>query len=220
MRLEWLKANKIAVSSMALNMILGASVLTLSYGISTKHERLVIMPPIVNNAFEVQWNGASSTYYQDMSIFVASMMGSTTKANINYNLEAISKFASPPMFKVISERLRGYVSTLPVDVTLAAWFTPIDVRYEPATNKVFVIGSLNSSAVANQANSKDVIYEFQWQIIAGRPEFQAFDSYEGTEPHTQMWLKNNPNPQQSAPATTGTQAQGQTTSPEVSANAQ
>lgn len=199
MRLHWLKANKIAVSSMALNIILGASVLSLSYGLATKHERVIIVPPVVNNAFEVQWNGASSSYYQDFSIFITTTMGSTTKSNVNYNLDVIAKFATPQVYKIISERLRGYVSNLSVDLTYASWFTPMDVKYEPASNKVFVIGSLSSSAIANRTDTKDVVYEFQWQIVGGKPEFYGFDSYVGTEPRTLLWLKNNPTPQTIAP---------------------
>lgn len=182
-------SHKIAIASTFTSFVLAIVVLIQAYGLSTKRERLVIMPPTIDQQYQIQWDTANVEYYKKFALVLSGLIGQVNKKNIGTLKTSINVFLAPALQRPMAESLESLASKLPND-NFTSWFEPVSTQYEYATQKIFVIGSLKSSVIGSQVQSQPVVYEYIFKMEAGKPVATHFDSYEGSKPRTRSVIHN------------------------------
>lgn len=188
--MEWDSSHKLVVLSMTINVICIVIICLLSYTVSKKNERIIVVPTTVNKAFEIQWEHASSEYYKEMALWISGMMGAVTPKTVAKTANTIEPFFAPNLRKSVTESLHASVALMPTKVNYVSWFLPIEHSYEPQTRKIFITGYLSSSLTSSKRSDKRVTYEYKMRMIDGKPVVVAFTSYEGSA-RTQLYLMSN-----------------------------
>lgn len=192
---EWGLARRFALGLLFANLILAAALTAAVLKIVGEHERIVLVPPHLDERAAVAWAGASEPYYKAFGAHIASLIGNLTPANVEFVLEVLS-----PLFDSrIYQSLRVKLLALKDDPAFArsqavSYFTLRErLEYEPASRRVFVLGDLVTLATGGKPKKQSVVYEMQFETRNGVPLVVGWDSYEGSHPHTQKWAKAHPN---------------------------
>lgn len=180
---NWELSHKVAIISTCTSVILGVTVLVQSYGLANKRERIVIVPPTIDQSYQVQWDSANTEYYQSFAVIISGIIGQTNNQNIENSIKTLNQFLSPTLQRQMAESLRALVINLPKQ-NFSSWFTPKEVSYERKTGKIFISGALNSSLTGSQIQSQPVVYEYVIKMQSGKPIVTHFDSYLGNKPKT------------------------------------
>lgn len=180
---NWELSHKVAIVSTCTSVILGVTVLVQSYGLANKRERIVIVPPTIDQSYQVQWDSANTEYYQSFAVIISGIIGQTNNQNIENSIKTLNQFLSPTLQRQMAESLRALVINLPKQ-NFSSWFTPKEVSYERKTGKIFISGALNSSLTGSQIQSQPVVYEYVIKMQSGKPIVTHFDSYLGNKPKT------------------------------------
>ena len=180
---NWDLSHKVAVGATFTSLVLGIVVLVQSITISSNHERLVLVPPNMDQQYQIGWDSANAEYYQSMAIVAAGIIGSTTNSNVKNNLKTLNQLLSPPLQLQMEESLNALTNKLPKD-NFNAWFIGNNTFYEKQTGKIFIVGNLYSVVVSSRIQEQPVVYEFIIKMQSGKPVITHFTSYEGTRPKT------------------------------------
>ncbi|NNH79203.1 hypothetical protein HLH17_16420 [Acinetobacter sp. ANC 5380] len=187
---NWELSHKVAIVATGTSMILAVTVLVQSYGLANKRERIVITPPTIDQAYQVQWDSANTEYYQSFAVIISGVIGHTNNQNIENSIKTLNQFLSPSLQRQMAESLRALVLNLPKQ-NFTSWFTPKEVSYERKTGKIFVSGFLNSSLTGSQIQSQPVVYEYVIKMQSGKPVVTHFDSYAGSKPKTLSTIRKD-----------------------------
>lgn len=172
-------------------LVLSILVGILAINAMMKRERLVIIPPVVNEQIELGFQSASRSYHEAFALYVASFMGNINPGNAGFIKTALELSFSPQLYAEIqqtitddAERMRASGRTLR--------FFPDRVIYEQSTGKTFVAGKQEIVSAAGNVHEQDVTYEFRVAIRQGLPKVENYAFYTGA-PRTQEWLRRNRN---------------------------
>lgn len=180
---DWDLSRKVAIGSTLSTFVLTCVVLVQGVVISSKSERIVIVPPTIDQTYQIQNDYANVEYYQSMATVFAGIIGQTTPKNLENTIKTLNQFLHPALVRQIGESLNALASKLPKE-NFSAWFLPKNTFYEPQTGKIFVQGTLQSSMVGSRILEQPVVYEFVIKMNAGKPQITHFNSYDGTRPRT------------------------------------
>lgn len=186
---NWELSHKVAIVSCCANVILGATVLVQSWGLATKRERVILAPPTIDQVYQIQYDSANTAYYESFAVVIAGIVGQTTPQNVENTIKTLNQFLSPALQRQMAESLRALVSKLPSQ-NFTSWFVPHTTSYEQQTGKLFILGNLQSALTGTNVQAKPVIYEFIIKMQSGKPIVTFFDSYEGSQPRTLSFLRN------------------------------
>jgi len=162
--------------------------------IFTVKDRVVLVPPYLNEQMSVGWNSASENYYKSFGLYFATLVGNITPSNVDFVTDILSTFLEPEIYASIKPKL----ISLSKDAIFresggTSIFTSEHITYEPETSKVFVAGTMSMASYAKkQPDLKNVIYEIAIHLKNGKPMISYLDSYEGGQPHTLKWIAANP----------------------------
>jgi conjugal transfer pilus assembly protein TraE len=187
---NWSLANKVAVGGVLTSFVLACSNLALINTISQQRERVVLVPPTIDQKYQIGWDSANTEYYQSVATVVSGVIGSTTPKTLTHNLKTLNQFTSPAIQRQLAESLNALVNKLPSD-NFNAWFIPKQIYFEKQTNKIFVQGTLFSSLVSSRIQEQPVVYEYIIRMQSGKPVIMHFNSYEGTRPLTLTQIRSN-----------------------------
>ncbi|MDD2944310.1 MAG: TraE/TraK family type IV conjugative transfer system protein [Acinetobacter sp.] len=188
--MNWSLSHKIAVGGVLTSFVLSIVVLIMAIALSTQRERIVLVPPTIDQQYQINWDSANAEYYQSMALVASGLVGSTTPKTLTNNLKSLNQFLSPALQRQMEESLNALSNKLPKE-NFNAWFIPKNVFYEKQTNKIFVQGALQSSLVSNRIQEQPVVYEFIIRMVSGKPVIVHFNSYEGTRPLTLAQIRAN-----------------------------
>lgn len=180
--------------SMALmlsNIILAAGLVYAYASMAGARERIVLVPPMLDEKVEIAWNSANKEYIKSFGMYIATMVGNIQPKSSTVVLDAVSAFMDP----FIYTEFRRQLMTLMEDPVFKASgsvisFLPNSIQYEADTNRVFVTGTLITATSGAQKYQKQVTYEMSISIREGRPWVSHFLSYEGSIPRTVSWHVN------------------------------
>jgi len=175
------------IGLLATNTMMAAGLIyAMSVGFNT-HERLVIIPPHLDEKAVIAWDTANKEYMESFGLYVASLVGNIQPRSANFIIEAISAFMDPRIYPEFRRQAMAIVND-PVFKSSGAimTFLPSQIQYEAETSRVFVLGNLVTKT-NNRDQQKKVIYEVGMSIKEGRPFVTHFTSYEGTIPRTVSW---------------------------------
>jgi conjugal transfer pilus assembly protein TraE len=183
-----IKANMMLSAS---NVIMACIALFAAYASLTSHERVVIVPPGINQATSVGWADADSTYYKAFGMFIATLIGNITPANVEFVSKSLSGYMDSAVYSDVRKKMIALADSREFRETAGATkFVPTAIAYEPDTSKVFVAGQM--TVVTAQSSTKtadDLTYEMVVKMREGRPVITAITSYPGIDPHDNGWIK-------------------------------
>ncbi len=175
----------------ASNVIMACIALFAAYASLTSRERVVIVPPGINQATSVGWADADATYYKAFGMFIATLIGNITPANVEFVSKSLSGYMDSAVYSDVRKKMIALADSREFRETAGATkFVPTAIAYEPDTNKVFVAGQM--TVVTAQSSTKtadDLTYEMVVKMREGRPVITAITSYPGIDPHDNGWIK-------------------------------
>lgn len=181
-------SNKILLVS---NLVLAIGVVSLGGAAINNRDRLTITPPAIDKPFTIGWSSATREYHESMAIYFSGLIGMIGPRNIEYVIKIIDRFADAPVAAGIKQKLRAISADYQFQQSTSNnWFEPEKTAWEQDTQKVFVIGKLMSVSGTRSVSAKDAVYEYRIEVREGQPFITHFDSYEGSLPHTQEWLRD------------------------------
>lgn len=172
------------------NAGLAITVVLLSFKLSQSHERLIIVPPTVNDRYELDWHGATAEYYKDIALWLSGTMGAVSRSNVDYVTNVVNRFMDPAIAKAVTQKLQEYAFDPAIESSNAtAWFVSRSVVWEEPTSKVFVTGEINTQVNMSSSSRKEVVFEYTLTMQDGKPFVTAFTSYAGHDARTAKWLR-------------------------------
>lgn len=169
--------------------------LMLTFKVVSMHERLVEQPPNMTAEYSVGWDSASSNFYEAWGLYVASAVGSVTPQTAHFVADHLAFIVDASIYPAVRDQIYAiaddpaYVSSGSLNV-----FVPRSSKWEASTHRVFIEGTLNTTAYKTTAQplaQLPVTYELTMKMVAGLPRITAFTSYVG-EARTLQWQKAHP----------------------------
>ncbi len=157
----------------------------------TSHERIVLVPPNLNGNAEIAWHKANSEYYKAWSVYISTLIGNITPDNAHFVIKNLSDLMAPEIYGDVRKQLLSMAKEpLFSSNSSISYFSPRKKIYEPATNKVFVLGDYTSTTASSSGqfdDIKSVVLEYQFEMVAGTPLVTYFTTYPGSKPRTLKW---------------------------------
>lgn len=173
------------------NLILSAAVLMLGGAAIHNRDRLVVVPPNIDQPYIMGWRSATPEFFKSMGLYFSGLIGQISPRNIEFTIGIIDRFCDPPIADGIKKKLRAIAADYQFQQSTShAWFEAEKVAWEERAGKIFVIGRLMTSTLNRGVFIKPVTYEYKIDIREGQPIITHFDSYEGNVPHTEEWLRD------------------------------
>jgi len=170
-------------------LALSATILLLTYGVLQKRERLVIIPPVIEERMELGYESANQHYYKSWALYVASFLGNINPSNAGFVSEGLSLSFSAELYQEMRAKIVEDAEKMRVTGRSLRFYAD-KVVYEEDTKKTFVAGKQEVVSAAGNVHEQDVCYEFEVDIKEGLPTIAKFAYYPGA-PRTQDWLQRN-----------------------------
>ncbi|WP_294052991.1 TraE/TraK family type IV conjugative transfer system protein [Thiolapillus sp.] len=194
---NWDASQKMISMLLVSTLVLAATLVILASKVATQHERVVLVPPHLDERMNVGWEQANKEYYKAWAMYVSMMIGNITPDNVDFITNNLSSMFNPKIYQSLKQQLLSLAKEpMFASGTSISYFTADQVIYEPATNKVFVVGeyiSTTATAASMLDSTRYVIMEFKISMQSGRPVINYFTSYPGRQPHTLKWKAANKN---------------------------
>jgi len=175
-------------------VILSLIIAMLAITLTSKHERIVVVPPGLSGPVKIDWGHADAEYIKTFGMFYATLIGTVSPKNIEYVVDRLSSMTTVSSYPIIRKRLLS-LSKDPSFSTSGSSvnFVSNKIEYEPERGKVFVIGENRTQSGYGEAAVTPVVYELDIRMIEGRPMVTVLENYPGTQPHTKQWLEQHAN---------------------------
>jgi len=170
-------------------------------------ERVVLVPPEMNERMEVSWNAANEAYFKSWGLYAATLFGNVTPKTAPFVADQLGSLLDARVYTPVRQQILALAQDPKFTRALSFnYFSAREIQYEPSTKKVFVIGALTVASYSvfaqqkdinqiqtplGQAEQRPVVYEMGMTMRSGRPVIVSFNSYPGSQPRTQRWLELN-----------------------------
>lgn len=175
------------------NLIMVLGLVSSYLVVNARHERIVVVPSHLTERAVIEWDNASPEYYKGWAFYTATLIGSITPENLTFVVSRLGEIFSPKIFPTVKSKLLAMGRDPAFNsATSLSYFAASRTIWEPGTKKVFVTGRyVNTTATQGGSydRSQNVVLEFIFTMLEGRPILTHFASYEGTQPHTLAWRK-------------------------------
>ena len=164
-------------------LMIGAIALSLSnliFGVAAMSRKttVVLVPPEVPERFEVSVNAANSAYYQSWALYLASILGNVTPANMGMIEEAIGPFLSsdlyPRLIGSVHEEIDGIRRSRVTTV-----FRPARIESKAGSSIFEVTGQHTIVSPGGAETTTMRTYVFHLKIVQGRPTVTEFEVRNG-----------------------------------------
>ena len=181
----------LSLAMIASNVIMAAGLVFAIVSLSNSRERIVLVPPNMDQKAEIAWNSANKEYLKSFALYMAILVGNIQPKSSSVVLESVSAFMDPVIYTEFRRQLMAIIEDPMFKASGSVIsFLPGSIQYEHETSRVFVPGTIITSSSGSQKYSKQVTYEIGVHIRQGRPWVSHFTSYEGTTPRTVSWYVN------------------------------
>jgi len=191
-------------STLSANVMMAGSIAGLVYicvsqqqKISSTHERIVLIPPMMNKEATVGWNEVSQNYYEGWGVYLAKMLGSATPGTARFTADHI-KFLFQhhnELYETVKTQLLSiekdpaYTSSGSINE-----FSPKFTAWEASTNTLYVSGYLKTTAYRTNLQTLAnvyVTYQITMKMVEGTPDVEWITSYAG-QPRTAKYMREHP----------------------------
>lgn len=171
------------------NVIMAVGLVFGIVAINSNHERIILVPPMLDKKVEVAWSSADKEYMKSFAMYLAVLVGNMQPKSVSIITDSLSAFMEPSIYTDFRRQML-LMAEDPIFKASGAvtTFAPNSIQYEAETGRVFVTGVLTTTTSGAQKYQKTVTYEIGIKIKEGRPWVNHFLSYEGSVPHTVAWF--------------------------------
>ena len=168
--------------------VLSCALLYTVVKLGDQHERIVLVPPDLDQRAQIAWESANQEYIKSFAMYMATLIGNLQPKTSATVLDSISIFLRPTVYSSVRTQLLRVLED-PVFRSSGSVFSfmPQAIRYEPETRRAFVSGRITTLTGGGDKYTKAVTYEMTVQIRQGRPYVLHFTSYDDLKPHTARW---------------------------------
>lgn len=170
-------------------IVMAVTILVLVMQVGSKRDRLVIVPPVIEEQLELGYAAANEPYFKSWALYVANFLGNINPSNASFVSEGLSLSFSPELYQEMRGKIIADAERMRVSGRSLRFYAD-RVVYEKDTRKTFVAGKQEVVSAAGNVHEQDVCYEMQVAIRNGLPTIEHFDYYTGA-PRTAEWLQRN-----------------------------
>lgn len=136
-------------------------------------EHTVITPPVVRESFWIDSAHASPVYLQEMSTYFVLLVNNISPSNVDYQQSLFINFVEPSVQGAFKQQL-GLQALRVKRNQLSTMFYISGFKIDASTNKVVVIGRLNSLIGEKLVSSQQKAYRLSFQIINSKLYIVAY----------------------------------------------
>lgn len=177
--LSWSHSVTLANIMAQSNLALAIAVVCLTYGMLSKDETVVVVPPTFTEEITFVGNQASEAYKTGWGLFVANLAGNISERNSTFVADTLRKMFKAKDADNFERQLTAQVQALKVR-GVRENFTPLDLIYNSEVDTVWVYGDKKTVSVRSGASTTQK-WTYEVRIIAssGMPKITHFTQYEG-----------------------------------------
>lgn len=172
---DFIQKNRLLLIS---NVVLTIIVCVLVIKLAGSKDRLVIIPPHLDQRVVVAYDAANEHYHKSFSTYVATLIGNVNPGNSDLVAEWLKMAFAPQLYS----KLRSSISESAESMRRTGRslrFIPDGLSYDPDTSHTFVHGIQEVIDINGKPDKVGYVYEFKVEIVNGLPAISFFDRYPG-----------------------------------------
>ena len=145
----------------------GACMAGAMLALSSRSERVVVVPPEVNESFWVEEDRVSRGYFLEWGYYIISLLLNVSPGAVDYHNEILLRYAAPEY----RERMRGSLAAAAAKVRredLTTSFAVNAVEVEPQQGRVAFAGSLVSYVKGRRVSERAAAFAARFRVGRGR----------------------------------------------------
>jgi conjugal transfer pilus assembly protein TraE len=146
----------IACGSLLLNMLLSVGVILM-----VGREKIVLVPPKIEQTFWVGHNSVSQEYLSEMSHFFATLRFNIKPNAIGGQREVLLRYVSPEYYESLKVELVNEVARMTKEHITTAFF-PVEIKTDVKHLEALITGDLITTIGANQLPVRRVTYKISY----------------------------------------------------------
>jgi conjugal transfer pilus assembly protein TraE len=162
------------VSSFSLNLLLALNLL-----FADRTHREILVPPEINKTFWVEDKKASSSYLEQMGLFIIRNALDVTPAMYEYQIRQILRYSSPAAYGQLEKQLLAQGKRLTRD-NISTFFSITGVGVFEETQTVRFTGQLRTMLADKTVSDTPKVYDVSFGMNNGRVYLLAIKEYEST----------------------------------------
>ena len=136
-------------------------------------ERIVITPPVVNQAFWVEARAVSPEYLSQMASFIAQLRLNLTPSNAVYQQETLLRYTDPAYYGDLKNELVSEAEQLEKTHTNLIFY-PVEVVVNTQQLTANIIGDLSATVGNDHLPVQRIRYQLNFRYSEGRLWLTAF----------------------------------------------
>ena len=137
-------------------------------------ERIVITPPIVNQAYWVEAKAVSPEYLSQMASFLAQLRLNLTPGNAAYQQETLLRYTDPSYYGDLKNELVNEAEQLAKTHT-SLIFYPVEVTVDAKQLTAQLTGDLSATVGNDHLPVQRIHYQLQFRYSEGRLWLKSFE---------------------------------------------
>jgi conjugal transfer pilus assembly protein TraE len=173
-RLQGILAQRNGYLVLAALLALVSLLLTVSVCRLIGRERIVITPPVVNQAFWVEAKAVSPEYLSQMASFLAQLRLNLTPGNAAYQQETLLRYTDPAYYGDLKNELVSEAGQLEKTHT-SLIFYPVEVAVDAKQLTAQLTGDLSATVGNDHLPVQRIHYQLQFRYSEGRLWLKSFE---------------------------------------------
>lgn len=130
-------------------------------------ERIVIVPPVVNQAFWIEAHAVSPEYVSQMASFLSQLRFNLTPGNAAYQQETLLRYTDPTYYGDLKNELVREADQLTKTHTSLVFY-PIEIRVDATHFTADITGDLNARVGNDPLPTQRLHYHLRFRFSGGR----------------------------------------------------
>lgn len=173
-RLQQVLAQRNGYLVLAALLALISLLLTISVCRMIGRERVVITPPVVNQAFWVEANAVSPEYLSQMTSFLTQLRLNLTPSNAEYQRETLLRYTDPAYYGDLKNELVSEADQLEKSHT-SLIFYPVEVAVDAPNLVSRITGDLSATVGNDHLAAQRIHYQLKFRYGEGRLWLKSFE---------------------------------------------
>lgn len=173
-RLQQILAQRNGYLVLAVILAAISLLLTISVCRMMNRERIVIVPPVVNQSFWVEQSAVSPEYLSQMTTFLAQLRLNLTASNAAYQRDTLLRYTDPIYYGDLKTELVNEADHLEKSHT-SMIFYPVEVTVDSQHLTTHIIGDLSASVGNDPLPVQRISYQLIFRYSQGKLWLKSFE---------------------------------------------
>lgn len=158
--------------------VLGATNLLTALALVLSPRPVILIPPTLDQAVEVDRNEASAALKESWGLYVAELLGNITPANASFIEKTLGPLLSAGVYPEVMSSVSQDLQALKAD-RVSIRFRSLEVVYDAVRDRVFVRGETTTQGPGSPALTQERTYQIDLRFHHYRPRIEAIEVYPG-----------------------------------------